>query len=85
MSKWPGHVEHTLKADMSIPVCFLAIIPLEQTFDFLGEQMKYYLGRSLGDLLIITLNKYGFIIFTHCEHVLIHILAPSKALSPSSS
>jgi hypothetical protein len=38
-------------------VCFLAIVPLEQMFDFLGEQMMFYLGKSLGELLIITLNK----------------------------
>jgi Ca2+:H+ antiporter len=38
-------------------VCFLAIVPLEQMFDFLGEQMMFYLGKSLGDLLVITLNK----------------------------
>jgi hypothetical protein len=48
-SQWPSDT-----------VCFLAIIPLEQMFDFLGEQMMFYLGKSLGDLLIITLNKYVY-------------------------
>jgi Ca2+:H+ antiporter len=38
-------------------VCFVAIIPLEKIFDFGGEQMSYYLGKDLGDLLVITLNK----------------------------
>lgn len=36
---------------------FLAIIPLECMFDWGGEQMAIYLGKDLGDLLIITLNK----------------------------
>lgn len=38
-------------------VCFIAIIPLEKMFDWGGEQMALYLGKDLGDLLIITLNK----------------------------
>ena len=38
-------------------VCFVAIIPLERMFDYGGEQMAHYLGKELGDLLIITLNK----------------------------
>ena len=38
-------------------VCFVAIIPLEKLFDFGGEQMAFYLGRDLGDLVVITLNK----------------------------
>ena len=38
-------------------VSFFAIIPLERLFDYGGEQMSYYLGKDLGGLLIITLNK----------------------------
>jgi Ca2+:H+ antiporter len=38
-------------------VCFLSIVPLEYIFEFGGEQMAFYLGESLGDLLIISLNK----------------------------
>ena len=38
-------------------VSFFAIIPLERLFDYGGEQMSYYLGKDLGELLIITLNK----------------------------
>lgn len=38
-------------------VCFLAIIPLERLFDFGGEQMGYYVGKDLGDLIVVTLNK----------------------------
>ena len=38
-------------------VCFVSIIPLENIFDWGGEQMALYLGTQLGDLLVITLNK----------------------------
>ena len=38
-------------------VCFLAIIPLEGMFDWGGEQIALYLGKDLGDLVIVTLNK----------------------------
>ncbi|KZS95229.1 hypothetical protein SISNIDRAFT_401765, partial [Sistotremastrum niveocremeum HHB9708] len=36
---------------------FLAIIPLEMMFRWGGEQMALYLGKSLGDLLEITLSN----------------------------
>lgn len=36
---------------------FLALVPLEQLLDWGGEQMSMYLGKGLGDLLVITLNK----------------------------
>ena len=41
-----------------LPVCFLAIVPLEKMFDWGGEQLAMYCGPDLGDLIIITLNKY---------------------------
>ncbi|CAE6439724.1 unnamed protein product [Rhizoctonia solani] len=51
---------------------FLAIIPLEKLSDFGGEQMALYLGTSLGDLLVITLDNVveatlAIILLTHCE------------------
>lgn len=39
------------------PVSFFAIIPLQRLFDYGGGQMSYYVGKDLGELLIITLNK----------------------------
>lgn len=55
--KW-GHDE---MSSWSHPVIFtfsfLSIIAHESIFHFLGEQMAFYLGRDLGDLLIITLNN----------------------------
>jgi hypothetical protein len=41
-----------------LPVCFLAIVSLEKMFDWGGEQLAMYCGPDLGDLIIITLNKY---------------------------
>ncbi|KAH8980635.1 hypothetical protein EDB86DRAFT_3247934 [Lactarius hatsudake] len=38
-------------------LCFLAIIPLEILFDWGGEQMAMYLGKDLGDLVVVTLHK----------------------------
>jgi len=36
---------------------FLAIVPLERLFDYCGEQMAYYCGKDLGDLIVISLNN----------------------------
>ncbi|KAL0580930.1 hypothetical protein V5O48_001124 [Marasmius crinis-equi] len=58
------------------PVTFvfslLAIIPLEKLFDFGGEQMAFYVGKDLGDLIMITLNNaveatLAIILLTKCE------------------
>lgn len=46
-----------LFAYLSRAVCFLSIIPLERLFDYGGEQMAFYVGQQLGDLICITLNK----------------------------
>jgi hypothetical protein len=39
-------------------VCFLSIVALEKIFDWGGEQLAMYCGDNLGDLIVITLNKY---------------------------
>ncbi|KAF9534980.1 hypothetical protein CPB83DRAFT_755170 [Crepidotus variabilis] len=54
----------------------LAIIPLEHLFDFGGDQMAYYLGKDIGDLLVVTLNNaveatLGIILLLKCELVLL--------------
>lgn len=61
-----------IRVDFFGSVCFLSIIPLERLFDWCGEQMAIYLGSSLGDLLIITLNNtveatLAIILLTKCE------------------
>jgi Ca2+:H+ antiporter len=38
-------------------VAFLAIIPLEWLVEWAGDEMAHYLGKDLGDLLIVTLHK----------------------------
>ena len=45
-----------------LPVCFLGIVSLEKMFDWGGEQLAMYCGPDLGDLIIITLNKYVYFI-----------------------
>ncbi|KAI0822160.1 hypothetical protein BC628DRAFT_1328011 [Trametes gibbosa] len=55
---WASHWEMVAWGhDTTFALCFLAIIPLECIFDWGGEQMALYLGKDLGDLLIITLNN----------------------------
>ncbi|KAJ7667688.1 hypothetical protein DFH06DRAFT_1039626 [Mycena polygramma] len=53
-------------------LCFLSIIPLEKLFDYGGEQMTFYLGADLGDLLVVTLNNtveatLAIILLKKCE------------------
>ncbi|KAI0085228.1 hypothetical protein BDY19DRAFT_996943 [Irpex rosettiformis] len=47
---WPIQVTFAL--------CFVAVMPLERLFDWGAEQMALYLGKDLGDLLTITMNKW---------------------------
>lgn len=59
----PLHVCHNpyrsfVDSQNLLPVCFLAIVPLEKIFDWGGEQLAMYCGPDLGDLITITLNKY---------------------------
>ncbi|KAH8981219.1 hypothetical protein EDB86DRAFT_3131893 [Lactarius hatsudake] len=53
-------------------LCFLAIIPLEILFDWGGEQMAMYLGKDLGDLVVVTLHNaveaaLAIILLLKCE------------------
>ncbi|KAJ3776616.1 hypothetical protein FB446DRAFT_682436 [Lentinula raphanica] len=53
-------------------LCLLAIIPLEKLFDYGGEQMAFYLGRDIGDLVVVTLNNaveatLAIILLKRCE------------------
>ncbi|KAI0641767.1 hypothetical protein C8Q79DRAFT_989290 [Trametes meyenii] len=70
---WASHWEMTQWGhDATFALCFLAIIPLECMFDWGGEQMAMYLGKDLGDLLIITLNNaveavLAIILLAKCE------------------
>ncbi|EIN04425.1 hypothetical protein PUNSTDRAFT_76298 [Punctularia strigosozonata HHB-11173 SS5] len=42
---------------LTFGLCFVAILPMARIFDYCGEQMAFYLGYSLGDLVVITLNN----------------------------
>jgi len=68
---WASHFKHWHE-DKTFALCFMAIIPLEKLFDWCGEQMALYLGLSLGDLLIITLNNaveatLAIVLLVKCE------------------
>ncbi|CAE6447775.1 hypothetical protein ACGC1H_003355 [Rhizoctonia solani] len=68
---WAAHWAHW-HYSLVFAFSFLAIIPLEKLSDFGGEQMALYLGTSLGDLLVITLDNVveatlAIILLTHCE------------------
>ncbi|KAI0804620.1 hypothetical protein BC629DRAFT_1488445 [Irpex lacteus] len=57
---WASHFMNTnghWPTQLTFALCFVAIIPLEKMFDWGGEQMALYLGKDLGDLVIITLNN----------------------------
>ncbi|KAG1715963.1 hypothetical protein ID866_1187 [Astraeus odoratus] len=72
---WWAHFEHEkMHYSVVFALCFIAIIPHEKLFDYYGEQMKLYLGKDIGDLLTITLNKYvveatlAIILMTKCKY-----------------
>ncbi|EGO01598.1 hypothetical protein SERLA73DRAFT_176981 [Serpula lacrymans var. lacrymans S7.3] len=52
-------VSHFLEWHPSITfsLCFLSMVPLERLFEYGGEQMAFYCGQSLGELVSITLNN----------------------------
>lgn len=50
---------------------------MENLFDWGGEQMMIYLGRELGDLVTITLNKYA-LIYKRCAKLNMHETVPLK-------
>ncbi|RPD56827.1 hypothetical protein L226DRAFT_469043 [Lentinus tigrinus ALCF2SS1-7] len=54
---WVSHWHKGWGSVTTFALCFLAIIPLEGMFDWGGEQMFLYLGKDLGDLLVVTLNN----------------------------
>ncbi|KAF8897209.1 hypothetical protein BD779DRAFT_1667217 [Infundibulicybe gibba] len=45
---WVAHFEPSWSPKLT----FAPIIPLERLFDYGGEQMEFYLGKDLGDLLV---------------------------------
>ncbi|KIJ33173.1 hypothetical protein M422DRAFT_35554 [Sphaerobolus stellatus SS14] len=64
--EWPNHLIITFI------LCFVSLIPLEKMFDFGGEQMSLYMGKDLGDLLVVTLNNtveatLGIILLKKCD------------------
>ncbi|OCH85381.1 hypothetical protein OBBRIDRAFT_859404 [Obba rivulosa] len=69
---WVSHFHAAWGHSVTFALCFLSIIPLENMFDWGGEQMTFYLGPELGDLLTITMNNaveatLAIILLAHCE------------------
>lgn len=63
---------HNWPESLIFSLCFLSIVPLENLFDWGGEQMSLYLGKDLGDLVIISLNNaveatLAIILLVKCE------------------
>lgn len=46
-----------------LAVCLLAITALEKLTDFVGENFALYLGQSLGDLVVVSLDKFVLFLF----------------------
>jgi len=64
-------------------VCLLAIVPLAMLLDYGGEQMLFYLGKDLGDLIKVTLSKCRQKFISSVLHHPHFITVLSKPRSPS--
>ncbi|KAL1666757.1 XRN 5'-3' exonuclease N-terminus-domain-containing protein [Schizophyllum commune] len=75
---WVTHFLEVHRSPVGVPHTvvfifnFLAIIPLAKLFEYGGEQMSYYVGKELGDLIIISLNNVieatlAIILLNKCE------------------
>ncbi|KAJ7593442.1 hypothetical protein C8J56DRAFT_823626 [Mycena floridula] len=61
---------------LTLSLCFLALVPLVNLFEYLGEELSFYLGKDLGDLLVVSLNNateatLAFILLKKCEYRLL--------------
>ncbi|THV05420.1 hypothetical protein K435DRAFT_773846 [Dendrothele bispora CBS 962.96] len=68
----PDDPEKTFPFPVTFVFSLLAIVPLERLFDYGGEQMAFYCGKDLGDLVVVTLNNaveatLAIILLTRCE------------------
>ncbi|KAI0312656.1 hypothetical protein OF83DRAFT_1066818 [Amylostereum chailletii] len=68
---WASHYEEWSDG-LTFALCFLSIIGLEKMFDWGGEQIAFYCGDDLGDLIVITLNNaveatLAIILLLKCE------------------
>ncbi|KAJ7638518.1 hypothetical protein FB45DRAFT_903110 [Roridomyces roridus] len=49
--------ERTWSYQATFVLCFMAIVPLEKLLDYGGEQLTFYVGPDIGDLLVVTFNN----------------------------
>ncbi|KAF9534976.1 hypothetical protein CPB83DRAFT_803369 [Crepidotus variabilis] len=76
---WLAHFEQEKSAwghQIVFIISLFAIIPLEHSFEYGGDQMRCYLGKDLGDIVVITLNNaveatLGVILLVKCELILL--------------
>ncbi|KAF9569408.1 hypothetical protein CPC08DRAFT_701898 [Agrocybe pediades] len=73
---WVSHFKEGWSDKLTFVLCFFAIVPLERLFDYGGEQMSFYLGKELGDLVVVTLNNaveatLAIILLLKCELILL--------------
>ncbi|KAF5369982.1 hypothetical protein D9758_001322 [Tetrapyrgos nigripes] len=43
--------------ELQFILCLVAIVPLQQLFEYGGSQLAFYVGKQIGDLIIISLNN----------------------------
>ena len=67
---------------IQISVCFFSILPLAGFLEFGGEQLAFYLGKDLGDLVRVTLSKYAPNDYVTCTHFSSHLVVLLKPRSP---
>ncbi|KAI0314563.1 hypothetical protein OF83DRAFT_1063628 [Amylostereum chailletii] len=69
---WTAHFDENWSSGLTFGLCFLSIVGLQKLFDWAGEQLSFYCGDDLGDLIVITLNNaveatLGIILLLKCE------------------
>jgi len=68
---WVAHFHHWNQGTV-FALSFFAILSLQKLFDFAAEEMALYCGKSLGDLIVITLDNaveitLAIILLLRCE------------------
>ncbi|ESK93746.1 sodium calcium [Moniliophthora roreri MCA 2997] len=72
---WVAHFSHDTNHFPYLIIftfSFLAIVPLQRLLDYGGKQMAYYVGKDVGDLLVVTLSNaveatLAIILLIKCE------------------
>ncbi|KAJ7047689.1 hypothetical protein C8F04DRAFT_935863 [Mycena alexandri] len=76
---WGLHFAGTISHTVQFAFCFIAIIPLCRLLDHGGENLALYCGKDIGDLIVITLNKYVSFLH-HIIHFKAQLRLPQSTL-----